>query len=277
QDLRFVQELYETSPYNEHATNVIHPMLEDISPQGDDILSPNESPKAIYGYLTWLCRQVLVEQGGPAFAVFAYKLGEPVAMHTLPSDHKDTQYPAEAINADEGTYDGNALVITSLLDQSNTSADELEQYVEFFHGDLGTLERIEGLRKMRSIEGSAQNRLDFLVYIPGLFHMKMAAADAYARIHVMPTANRGEKLGVNEYLNHLRPKATAEFTSKKGPSFRSMHDTIHHVVWTDILQCFAREIKTEYHFDTLTAFALSEKCTWEVIVDLSEVVASKYL
>ncbi|KAJ3768643.1 hypothetical protein FB446DRAFT_650151 [Lentinula raphanica] len=252
-------------------------MLKDVLPQRDDIASPHESPKSIYGYLIWLCQQVLVEQGGPAFAPFRDKLGEPFTIQPLPSDHKDTQYPAEAVNADEGTYDGNAQVITSLLDQTSTSADELERYVEFFHGDLGTLERIEGLRKMRWIEGSAQNRLDFLLFIPGLFHMKMAAADAYARIHVTPVANRGEKLGVNEYLNHLRPKATAEFTSKSGPSFRSMHDAIHHVVWTDILQCFAREVKTQYQFDTLKSFAMSEKCTWGTIVQLSELVVSKYI
>ncbi|KAJ3730829.1 hypothetical protein C8R42DRAFT_545138, partial [Lentinula raphanica] len=153
----------------------------------------------------------------------------------------------------------------------------LEQYLEFFHGDLGTLERIEGLKKMRSIEGSAQNRLDFLLYIPGLFHMKMAAADAYARIHVAPMENRGEKLGVNEYLNYLRPKATAEFTSKNGPSFRSMHDAIHHVVWTDILQCFVREVKTQYDCDTLETFAKSKHGTWEKLVELSKQIVFKYL
>ncbi|KAJ3768796.1 hypothetical protein FB446DRAFT_603385, partial [Lentinula raphanica] len=228
-------------------------------------------------YLTWFCRQILVEQGGPAFAAFKIKLGGPLSIQTLPSDQRDAQYPAEAINADEGTYDGNAQVITSLLDQSDTSAVELEQYLEFFHGDLGTLERIEGLRRMRSIEGSAKDRLDFLLFIPGLFHMKMAAADAYARIHVAPTANRGEKLGVNKYLNYLRPKVTAEFTSKSGPSFRSMHDAIHHVVWTDILQCFAREVKIQWDFDTLEAFATSTHGTWENIVKLSGRITSKYL
>ncbi|KAJ3828649.1 hypothetical protein F5878DRAFT_530951 [Lentinula raphanica] len=241
------------------------------------MLSPHESPKSIRGYLIWLCQQVLVEQGGPAFAAFKHNLGEPAAIQILPSDQKDVQYPAEAVNADEGTYDGNAQVITSLLDQLNTSAEELEHSLRLFHGDLGTLERIEGLKKMRTIEESAQNRLDFLLYVPGLFHMKMAAADAYARIHVFPVKNRAEKLGVNEYLNHLRPKATAEFTSKNGPSFRSMHDAIHHVVWTDILQCFAREVKNQFDLDTFAAFAESRHGSWENIVKLSEQVVSKYL
>ncbi|KAJ3721039.1 hypothetical protein C8R42DRAFT_581798 [Lentinula raphanica] len=246
-------------------------------PRVNEIQSSQESPKSVYRYLIWLCQQILVEQGGSAFAMFKDRLGEPVPVQVLPFNQKDSQYPAEAVNADEGTYDGNAQVITSLLDQSDTSADELEQYLEFFHGDLGTLERIEGLRKMRIIEESAKDRLDFLLFIPGLFHMKMAAADAYARIHVTPVANRGEKLGVNEYLNYLRPRATAEFTSKSGPSFRSMHDAIHHVVWTDILQCFAREVKIQFGFDTLEAFAKSSHATWENIVKLSEQVVSKYL
>ena len=96
-----------------------------------------------------------------------------------------------------------------------------------FHGDLGTLERIEGLKRMQQIEHSTKNRLNFLVFVPGLFHMKMAAADAYACIHVQPVANHSEKLGVNEYLNYLHPKATAEFTSKKGPSFLEFGGPIH--------------------------------------------------
>ncbi|KAJ3816301.1 hypothetical protein F5880DRAFT_1455786, partial [Lentinula raphanica] len=211
-DLRFVQELYQSSIHNPHAVNVIQPVLQDIIPQGDTILEPDPSPVSIHGYLAWLCLQILVEQGGSSFEAYKKNLGEPASIQVLPAQEKDVQYPAEAINADEGTYDGNAEVIVSLLEQSNTSDNELELYVELFHGDLGTLERIEGLKRTRMIEKSAKNRLDFLVFIPGLFHMKMAAADAYARIHIFPTANRGEKLGVNEYLNHLRPKATAEFS-----------------------------------------------------------------
>ncbi|KAJ3964773.1 hypothetical protein EV361DRAFT_976193 [Lentinula raphanica] len=106
--------------------------------------------------------------------------------------------------------------------------------------------------------------------------MKMAAADAYARIHISPVANRGETLGVNEYLNHLRPKATAEFTSKKGPSFRSMHNAIHHVVWTNILQCFTQEVKLQYRYESLSAFGES-KPSWDQLVKLSEQVMSKYI
>ncbi|KAJ3968597.1 hypothetical protein EV361DRAFT_1003093 [Lentinula raphanica] len=168
QNLRFMRELYQTSPHNPHAAAVTRPVVEDIFPQGDAILAPDVSPASLYSYYTWLCQQVLVEHGGVEFACFRKNLGEPASIQVLPSTQKDIQYPAEAINADEGTYDGNAEVIVSLLKQSNTSDDELEQYVELFHGDLGTLERIEGLKRMRTIEQSAKNRLttaDPIIYL----------------------------------------------------------------------------------------------------------------
>ncbi|KAJ3824469.1 hypothetical protein F5880DRAFT_1480156, partial [Lentinula raphanica] len=60
------------------------------------------------------------------------------------------------------------------------------------------------------------------------------------------------------------------------PSFQSMHDAIHHVVWTDILQCFTHEVKLQYGFETLSAFGES-KPSWDEVVKLSEQIVSKYL
>ena len=68
------------------------------------------------------------------------------------------------------------------------------------HGDLSTKERIDGLRKMQTIEHSAKNRLDWVVFVPGLFHFKMACTDAFWRIHVEPRAGRDDPTGFFEYI-----------------------------------------------------------------------------
>ncbi|KAJ3811117.1 hypothetical protein F5876DRAFT_40330 [Lentinula aff. lateritia] len=226
----------------------------------------------MYRYFQWLVQEILVKHGG--FDEFSDHLREPFGIQVLPSDKKDVQYPGMSIDADEGTYDGNAEVIENLLDQAAVATEDLKSYVELFHRDLATKERIEGLKRMWTIERTARNRLSFLQFVPGLFHMKMAVADAYARVHVAPVANC--TVGVNKYLNYLRPKATAEFTSKKGPSFHSMHDTIHHVTWTDILASGAIEAQRLFKFDSLAAFEGS-KPKWTQLVELSEAIINNHL
>ncbi|KIK59955.1 hypothetical protein GYMLUDRAFT_59724 [Collybiopsis luxurians FD-317 M1] len=132
----------------------------------------------MYKYFQWLVQEILVEHGG--FSDFKKDLGQPFGIEVLPLDKKDVQYPVTSINADEGTYNGNADVIESLLEQAAVSSSDLEEYLEFFHGDLSTKECIEGLKCMCTIEQTSRNHLSFLIFIPGLFHMKMASADAYA-------------------------------------------------------------------------------------------------
>ncbi len=132
------------------------------------------------------------------------------------------------------------------------------------------------MRKTRKIETTEWRRLDGLIFIPGLFHVKMAAANAYWRIHVQPAGDRNESLGAFEYISKLRPKSTGEFTSKNGPSFRPMHDSIHHIMWTDFLDIWCVEVKAKYGFDSLDAWADSAP-TWKHIVKLSQDILKKHL
>lgn len=83
-------------------------------------------------------------------------------------------------------------------------------------------------------------------------------------------------MGVYEYLQKLRSKSTGEFTSKNGPSFRSMHDVIHHVAWIDFLDIWRVEVLAKYKFATLDEWAKSEP-TWEDIVILSDEIFEKHL
>ncbi len=147
------------------------------------------------------------------------------------------------MHADESTYDGNWEVLVNVGKQRDWTDEELEWFLELFHGDLAMRDCLEGLRRMRVIEKSAKNRLDFIVFVLGLFHLKMAAANAYWCIHVEPKDDHDEPSGVFEYINYLRPKATVEFAAKNGPGFRSMHEFIYHVTWTDLLECWSLEAK----------------------------------
>ena len=90
-------------------------------------------------------------------------------------------------------------------------------------------ERIDGLCKMCTIESSAKNRLGFAVVIPGLFHLKLAATNAFWRTHVQPQEGHNDPNGFFEYICHLHPKETGKFLSS--PGFWRLHDSIHHTAW----------------------------------------------
>ncbi|EEB94218.1 hypothetical protein MPER_07006, partial [Moniliophthora perniciosa FA553] len=272
-DLRFVQELRLTSLYNED----IKP--EDrtiITPSFEQILPRTQTPGAtVKDAMAWHLRAILVEHGGPLFAAFKEKLGHPVAVQALSYEKKDESYPACAIDANEGTYDGNWDVLEDLYRQRNIPDAFHQDYLTFIHGDLGTKERLDGLRKTRRIEKTEKNRLDNILFIPGLFHVEMAAANAVWRLHVLPSDDRCEDLGLYDYVNTLRPKATGEFTSKAGPSFHSMHDIIHHALWADVLDAFRVEVHRQYNHDSLENWGKSEP-SWENIVQLSEEMLKRY-
>ncbi|KAK1227567.1 hypothetical protein PQX77_009427 [Marasmius sp. AFHP31] len=197
-------------------------------------------------------------------------------IESLSYEKKDVHYATSVIDADEGTNDGNWVVIESLLEQAGISKDSHSKYLLLVHGDLSTKEKVEAIKKYRVIEKNEYNRLDFILIIPGLFHLKMALVDAIWRIHVQPKENQSEPLGVLECIHHLRPKSTGEFTNKNGPCFRSMHDVIHHLAWANILECWSERVKEKKGVASLKEWAQKEP-TWEEIVELSECIGQKHL
>ena len=149
---------------------------------------------------------------------------------------KMRQFPANAINTDESQNDSNWQVLESLLKQSSVSTEKLEESVVLIHGDLATKERVDALRKMHRIEHSAKNWLNWVIFILGLFHLKMAATNTFWRIHIEPAAVKDDATGFFEYIHHLHAKETGKFASE--PGFQQMHDAIHHVTWVDVLDCW---------------------------------------
>jgi hypothetical protein len=270
-DLRFAKELHETSRFNKDIMpgdpRVYTPRVRDIVPQWDHAVGVDPLIKA----LAWHLRAILVQQE-PGFDIFKLALGLPDVVDALPVV-KTRQFPANAINADEGQNDGNWQVLESLLEQSSVPTAKLEETVILIHGDLATKERVDALRKMRCIEHSAKNRLDWVVFVPGLFHLKMAATDAFWRIHVEPVAGRDDATGFFEYIHHLRAKETGKFASE--PGFRRMHDAIHHATWVDVLDCWRIESGLIGHRN-LKDFAQS-KPDWKTIEEMSNTIVRKYL
>jgi hypothetical protein len=88
------------------------------------------------------------------------------------------------------TVSGNINSVLELLKQGDiedpAECDPLQridvsEYVVLFHGNLGTGERLQVALQRHAIENTPWNCLQHVIFIPGLFHLKMASADAIWR------------------------------------------------------------------------------------------------
>jgi len=101
---------------------------------------------------------------------------------------------AEEESGDKGVGEADAgdkeTGISGERDSSNLPAST----VILVHGDLAKKERIDGLHKMRTIEFESKGELAFVIFAPGLFHLKMAAMDDW-RVHAQPREGREDAAG----------------------------------------------------------------------------------
>ncbi|KAG1888768.1 hypothetical protein F4604DRAFT_1532841, partial [Suillus subluteus] len=108
-----------------------------------------------------------------------------------------------------------------------------------------------------SLEATPWNHFQHVVFIPGLFHLKMACADAIWRIFLQPLATREDETSLMRNITQLRPKETGIYCSK--PGFRRMHQLIGHagICWRlDFWRVHVAGMDPSYA--TLDAFAASE-------------------
>ncbi|KAH9842506.1 uncharacterized protein C8Q71DRAFT_827213 [Rhodofomes roseus] len=173
---------------------------------------------------------------------FAGAIGRPEPVECIPVK-KLQHHPARTMEVNNSTVDGNISAIESLCAQAGLgcpteirrdgasakeprSVTDISDYVVLFHGDLGTMERVLSALRARSIEDSAWRRLQFVVFIPGLFHFKMACVDGIWRVFIKPKDARGDNM-LMQYIGLLRPKETGKYGSH--PTFRQMHEVVQHI------------------------------------------------
>lgn len=232
----------------------------------------------------WHVRSILV-QHGRKFRHYLNDLGEPDTVFKIPL-HKTTQIPCRAMDIKQSTTDGNVEVLNNLFrqggigDKREAGFDpehdiDMSEHVIFIHGDLLTKERVDGVRNSRRIEHTPKNRLQYVVFLPGLFHYKMACVDALWRTYIQPKEGREDENSLYQHVGILRPEETGKLVSK--PGFRRVHDVVHHDIWTSILDCWRIEaLRQNSDWSTLERFAASEP-SWKEIEDMSHSIVNKYV
>ena len=132
---------------------------------------------------------------------------------------------------------------------------------------MGTQERHDATTESQAIEFTPQERLQFLVTIPGGFHIRMACVDAIWRVHIQSKALREVKGGIFDQFKVLHPKDSSKLASH--PTYRMLNDGIQHLVSSHILVCWEQATG----FADLRGFAEREP-PWSDIVEFSERICS---
>ncbi|KAI0052951.1 hypothetical protein FA95DRAFT_1482269 [Auriscalpium vulgare] len=198
---------------------------------------------------------------------------------------KLSHYPVRAMDINQSKVSGNIEAIEDLLAQGGVGdpddedehydVEDITPFVVLVHGDLGTLERVQSAQERRAIEDTPWRRLQSIVLVPGFFHLKMAAADAIWRIFISEKGTQDDPNSLRTLAGILRPKETGKIASK--PGFRRTHEIILHVGTVLRLDCWRLEAnRRDARCATLHDFAASEP-TWDDILEMSYVLADKYV
>ena len=80
--------------------------------------------------------------------------------------------------------DGNVEIVENLECQLGTLDEWYETYICLCHGNLGTQEQHDTTMSFCTIERNGKSHLQWLIPVPGMFHIWMAAVDAIWRMHL---------------------------------------------------------------------------------------------
>ncbi|KIK79808.1 hypothetical protein PAXRUDRAFT_767942, partial [Paxillus rubicundulus Ve08.2h10] len=150
----------------------------------------------------------------------------------------------------------------------NLNAPDISQHVILIHGDLGTGERLQAVQLRHSIEAMPWDHFQHVVFIPGLFHLKMACTEAIWHCFTQPPATQEDETCLIHDVVLLRPKETVIYCLK--PGFQRTHQRIGHAGICQWLNCWRVHIKLK-RFTSLEAYAASEPTLDDLIVIADEV------
>ena len=159
-----------------------------------DIIHTKDERQSFKTNLIFTILRIIVKQGGPGFSHFQEDLdkGQPETVDKIKT-HKSELHPLPAWDIDESSIKGNAEVIDAIdkelqLDQIPEAAER----VQFLAGDQLSIARLRALETIRAGHETGRNAMFWGVWIPGLFHAKIADTHGTLLTH-MGKPNTGSR------------------------------------------------------------------------------------
>ncbi|GLB35134.1 hypothetical protein LshimejAT787_0206990 [Lyophyllum shimeji] len=277
-DLRCSNELWGTDPLNPELSEGQkrpHRGLESLIPP------PKEAtPSRYIRIIAWHFRHALLTFCED-FKDYQSKLEQPESVIQIPIT-TTKHVPCRAMDINQSTTDGQGDILKNLCEQGKIGdsidtpgAVDISDYVQLVHGDLRTGELLEASKQSRSIERNPVRRLQFVIFVMGLFHYLMACGDAIWRMFL---ESKTARKGPNSFWNQIckiRPHDSGKITQKY--NFRMMHEVIHQCGWARMLDCWRVELQKQDPSCTSVEAYAATKPSWDDIVAVSITLATNYL
>lgn len=240
EDLRCSRELWEKCPLNPTSSLALlsHHSFDNLLTL--HLESTHPSGLTRWGkFNSWKFLHDLIHHGSVKLRKLIPTIGKAEDIDAIPVT-KLQHHPTWAIDINQSRVDGNIEAISNLLSQRgigdsaeqtthgqpNSTLVDIFEYVALVHGNLSTCERIQSILKVQSIEKTPWWCYQFVIFVLGLFHLKMACADAIWRLLIQPPSSRHDDNSLMHYIGVLHPKKTGKIGSS--PKFHQMHDVINH-------------------------------------------------
>lgn len=280
-DLKWSTYLWQRCRYNDMRTIYLpNPSIISLFSLHPDRMEPEFLDRR-ERFNSWKFAMDLCTHGPEFFKQYITHIRDPEDIEKIPIE-KTHQVPAKAMELNNSTVDGNIDALVDLLRQGGVldPDDHVDQdaaeVVIIIHGDLATGERIQTARIRRSIESTGRRRLEFVIFVPGLFHVKMACADALWRIFIEKSRDtEKDPTSLMAFISILYANQSSRIAANKC-SFQTLNDCLVRCGTADRLECWRAYIHSKWpECDTLQKYA-DRKPSIDEILMISKKLALEY-
>jgi hypothetical protein len=185
--------------------------------------------------------RIIVEQGGEKFQRFRDALNEslPITPDNIEL-HQTPLHPTPAWNIDQSTIIGNDEVVDAIHTELRVKGlSHWSWAVKFFAGDQLSIARLRSLLNIRAGHEGGYSGYGWGVWIPGLFHAKIADMHGFFTTH-WGTPNRGTRNpgSLSFHNTHLH---RAPILLSSLPPFRTCRDLVFVSLYARVLHCLLLE------------------------------------
>lgn len=188
--------------------------------------------------------RIAVTHGGPHIERFKKDLqaDQPESSRKI-ALHKTVFHPLPSMNIDESSTTGNAEVVEAMCKElrMKTKSPEFMKHAKIFAGDQLSIARLRSIIKYRAGHEGGFNSFRWVIPIPGLFHLKMAATHGVLETFFGKPNCGARNPGSLSYHNTLLGRKPIVLSSL--PPFRTTRDLIFHSLYARVLHCLLKVIE----------------------------------
>lgn len=233
--------------------------------KASDILLTEDEYKFTRRCLIHTILRIAVTYGGPRLEAFRKDLQADQPQSPFKVEvHKSEIYPLPAMNINEASTMGNAEVVDAVMEELevDTTKPDFCVNLKLLAGDQLSIARLRAVLAARAGNEGGAPSLRWAIFIPGLFHCKIAAVNGFIQTHFgHPNRDLMDPASLSSHNTLLQRKP---IVLSSLPPFRTCRDLIFVSLYARVLHCLLKVSDS----DSLDSF--SDGLTWSALCDHAE-------